>query len=195
MVKQRKSRDPVKLTKDPIERLTPEAERYGVAVVGYPGLEVRVPPKGVKTFSYAYKAHDGKRSRYTIGRFGKVTPKDVRSIIEKLGGEVADRRDPQGEKRKARKWQTMPTFNEFVAEAYADYARDSDEHRSADQTIARLLAAFPEFTNKQLNEITAWNVDLWRSARAKSGIQPATIRRDLGALRAMFGKAIEWHSS
>ena len=192
MANQRKRRNPVKLTKDPIERLKPEAERYAVAVVGYPGLEVRVTPKGVKTFSYAYKTHDGKRARYTIGRFGKVTPKKVRGLIEKLGGEVADRRDPQAEKREARKWPTMPTFSEFVTEAYAGYARGSDEHRSADQTIARLLATFPELQDKQLGEVTPWDVDKWRSARAKSGVKPATIRRDIGALRAMFGKAVEW---
>ena len=192
MVKQRKKRDPVKLTKDPIERLKPEAERFAVAIVGYPGLEVRVTPNGVKTFSYSYKAHDGKRARYTIGRFGKVTPKDVRGIIEKLGGEVADRRDPQAEKRQARKWQTTPTFSEFVTGAYADYARGSDEHRSADQTIARLLATFPELQDKQLDEVTPWDIDKWRSARGKSGVKPATIRRDIGALRAMYGKAVEW---
>jgi integrase len=192
MARQRKRRGRVKLTKDPIERLQPELERYAVAVTGYPGLEVRVTPNGVKTFTYSYKTHDGKRARYTIGRFGKVTPKAVRSIIMKLGGEVADRRDPQAEKREACQWQTMPTFSKFVSGAYADYARGSDEHRSADQTIDRLLAAFLEFADKQLNEVTAWDIDLWRSGRAKSGVKPTTIRRDLGALRAMFSKAVDW---
>jgi len=59
-------------------------------------------------------------------------------------------------------------------------------------TRQRLEAAFPDLSHKRLTDINPWLVEKWRLARLKAGIQPATINRDLTALKACLSMAVTW---
>lgn len=185
-------RSQTKLTASEVDKLAPHERRYTVSDREIPGFELRVSPSGVKTFSIAYRTHDGKRERYTIGQLGKVTADKARKVAKARLGEVANKGNPQAEKRIARKRGSAPTLRDFIEVQYSEYVLGSDAHRSGDQTIARLKAAFFPLLDKQLEEVTAWDISKWRMNRSKDKAKPATIRRDLGALRAMYGKAMSW---
>ena len=185
-------RSTTRLIASEVDKLTPTEQRYTIGDRDIPGFEVRVSPTGAKTFSITYRTHDGKRERYTIGQLGRVTADRARKIAKARLGEVANNGNPHAEKRLARKQAAAPPLRDFIDRRYSDYVLDSDEHRSGDQTIARLKAAFSPLLDKPIDEITAWDVSKWRMNRSKGDAKPSTIRRDLGALRAMYGKAISW---
>ena len=185
-------RSTTRLIASEVDKLTPTEQRYTIGDRDIPGFEVRVSSTGAKTFSITYRTHDGKRERYTIGQLGRVTADRARKIAKARLGEVANNGNPHAEKRLARKQAAAPPLRDFIDRRYSDYVLDSDEHRSGDQTIARLKAAFSPLLDKPIDEITAWDVSKWRMNRSKGDAKPSTIRRDLGALRAMYGKAISW---
>ena len=59
-------------------------------------------------------------------------------------------------------------------------------------TVKRIKSCFSDFFKSNLNEITAWNVEKWRTRRLKGGKLPSTVNRDLTALKALISKAVEW---
>jgi integrase len=59
--------------------------------------------------------------------------------------------------------------------------------------MERLEACFrKDFGKKALPDITAWIVEKWRTTRLKNGIKPATVNRDLTALKAALAQAVDW---
>ena len=112
------ARTKLTLTKRSVDALDP-ADRPWIAwddkLVGF---GIRIQPSGVKSFIVNYRAGDGGRKapnkRIVIGRYGAVTPDQARKSARKLLGEVADGRDPAGQRAEAR---AMPT----LADAFEDY--------------------------------------------------------------------------
>ena len=47
--------------------------------------------------------------------------------------------------------------------------------------------------DKELDSISTWTLEKWRSSRLKSGISPSTVNRDLACLKAALQKAVEWN--
>jgi hypothetical protein len=86
-------------------------------------LEIRVTPTGVKTFSYAYKTVDGKRERYTIGKYGKFTPEQVIKKVKLLAGKVAAGENPQADKRRTRHSAGTPTLDDVITNSYEEWGR------------------------------------------------------------------------
>jgi len=183
-------RKPIKLTQKAIDRLKPEASRYTVRFEGTPGLELRVAPTAVMTFSYTYRTKQGCRERYTIGRYGKVTPDQVRGRIKSLDGRIERGESPQQEKRGTRATGDMPTLKGFVDGDYGDWLHL--HHRSGTQTSKRIVRAFDDLKNTPLDQITVWLLDKWQSRRLKEGVSKSTIRRDLAALGGALSRAVEW---
>jgi integrase len=64
--------------------------------------------------------------------------------------------------------------------------------RTPKNTLLRLRSNFPDLQGKRLDEINAWVVEKWRTARLKAGKKATTVNRDLDDLRAALGKAVEW---
>src|SRR5436305_901081 len=65
----RPMRDHGPLTATKIDRLTAKEERYAVRDGGCPGLQLRVTPKGEKSFRWQYRAANGKGAWVTIGKW------------------------------------------------------------------------------------------------------------------------------
>ena len=43
-----------------------------------------------------------------------------------------------------------------------------------------------------LSELSGWQIEKWRSDRLKKGRTPATVNRDLAALRGLLSRAVDW---
>ena len=47
------------------------------------------------------------------------------------------------------------------------------------------------FHNKNVHEITAWEIERWKIKR-KGEVKPATVNRELASLKNLLNKAIVW---
>jgi integrase len=88
-----------------------------------PGFAVRAHQSGTKTYIYRYRAPDGKRRRYTIGRYPALPLADARDIARELAVKIAKGEDPQAVKEAQRSGGvTAETFAE-LAQAYVKDTR------------------------------------------------------------------------
>lgn len=58
--------------------------------------------------------------------------------------------------------------------------------------MATLNRCFNKLFSKPLIEITPSVLDQWRIKRLNEGISNATINRDIGVLKSLLTKAVEW---
>ena len=79
-----------KLTDIGIRAYQPRAAQYSIGDAACPGLCLRVPPGGVKTFAYAYRNKaTGKVTRLTLGRYPDVPLARAREIANDARKTVA----------------------------------------------------------------------------------------------------------
>lgn len=90
-----------KLTARTIASLKPRPTRYEVFDQEHRGLAVRVTPRGVKTWTLAYRL-GGRLRRLTIGTFPDVDLAKAREKAIQARGKVIDAVDPGAEKVEAR---------------------------------------------------------------------------------------------
>ena len=134
----------------------------------------------------SYVCEYGRGKRSTLGKVGVITPDQARDKAKELLGDVVRGIDPAAAKKSAK----AHNFGAYIANEYGPWVETHRKDGKA--TLARLKACFGEFDNKKLTDITSWIVEKWRSKRLKDGIQPATVNRDLVALKAALSKAVEW---
>ena len=79
-----------KLTDTGLRSYQPRAAQYAIGDAACPGLCVRIPPKGVKTFAYAYRNKGtGKVTWLTLGRYPDVPLVTARQLANDAGKAVA----------------------------------------------------------------------------------------------------------
>jgi hypothetical protein len=144
-----------------------------------PGFLIRCRPTG--THSYLVRA--GRGRWITLGQVGKMTLSAARQEALKVLSQVALGETP----RQAPKAKATPTLKGYVTDVYGPWVR---QHRkTGDETITRILSAFPALLGVKLDALTPFHVERWRSARLKDETAAATINRDLNALRACLSRA------
>jgi integrase len=180
-----------KITNQLLASLAAGATPYEVNDTELRGFQVRVQPSGTKTFLCVYRLRDsGRKNRYVIGRTPPLTPNQARDEAKKILGDVARGIDPNEARRQQRLEERKPTLLQFLDEHYSPWAETN--LGTAEQTLARIRAAFQEFLGKRLDSLTAWQLDKWKSERLRSGLKPTTVNRELAALRSALTKAVEW---
>lgn len=153
-----------------------------------PGFKLKLYISGTMTFSLMYTAPDGRRLRYTMGTYPALSIPTARKIAEKLYAEVKLGRDPQREKQTAREVKPLPTLGDFINDTYLPWFTS---HYKAPK--AKLpFNQFKHLFAKQLDKVTAWEIESWRSKRHKDGLNATTSNRYIGTLKAMFNRAVEW---
>lgn len=177
-----------RLTNSNVEKLKPQAQRYEVWDSIFKGLHIRVSPSGDKVWYLHYRI-DGKRNKYRIGR--NLTVAQARDIAKEISGEVAKGIDINNQRKLLRNQANSHTLKSFIEKPYSEW-RYANRKRVKD-TIDRLKKHFyPLFKNTKLKDISAWNVEKWKTARLKSGIKPTTVNRDIAELKSVLSKAVEW---
>jgi integrase len=94
--------------------------------------------------------------------------------------------DPMLEKRKAR----VQNFRAFLKEMYGPHVMS--HQKRGDQTLRRIQTQFSDYLDLPLTELNQWKIETWRRQRKLSGIEAATINRDLNTLKAALAMAVEW---
>jgi integrase len=155
-------------------------ESCDIADTKQPGFLIRCRPSG--THSYLVRAGRGKW--ITLGQVGKMALTAARKEALKVLSQVALGETP----RQAPKAKATPTLKGYVSDVYGPWVR---QHRkTGDETITRILSAFPTLLGVKLDALTPFHVERWRSARLKDETAAATINRDLNALRACLSHAV-----
>jgi integrase len=111
------------------------------------------------------------------------SPALARAEAQKRLGDYASGTDPRVAKRAARQL----TFTDYLDQVYGPWL--SAHQRTGDETVARLKASLGPLN---LRELSAWHIEKWRSDRLKKGRTPATVNRDLAALRGLLSRAVDW---
>lgn len=170
------------ITRELLRSLRPTEKPYEVRDDRLPGLILRVSPSGRTVYVVQY----GRGKRVNVGRADALTPADARDRAREILAEVAKGNDPMDAKRRAKAY----TVDSYLDEVYDPWVRA--HHRDGGATIARLKANFDTMLDSKLDEITAWQVEKWRSARLKAGASTATVNRDVNPLKAALSRAVDW---
>ena len=157
------------------------------------GFLIRVQPSGKKSFFVRYrKPADGKISRIWIGPSDALSVAQARDEARKLLGRIALGEDPGADKRAGR----TQTLREFLEDTYSDWVEQNTKERL--EKVKRVVGAFTPLFDNKLTKIAAWDVEKWRTQRAKEkrpGGQrrtDAAINRSIAYLKAALGKSVDW---
>ncbi|MEO7192647.1 MAG: tyrosine-type recombinase/integrase [Vicinamibacterales bacterium] len=165
------------------------------------GFAIRCRPTG----SHSYVMSLGRGRWKTIGTVADMKPEDARSSAQALQGSVDKKTlalisdDVMLTRREARAQVSRDiqastsqrlTWGAFVTDHYEPWV--TQNRKTGGETVRRLRAAFADFADVPLRELAAFTIERWRTARLKAGVKPATVNRDLAALRGALSKALEW---
>lgn len=163
-----------------IKTIQPRSAKYDVRDSKLIGFLVRVYPSG--RMSYVVQYQRGKR--ITIGPVGVLTPAQARERATQILADVSRGVDIQSKKRGG-----IPTLSQFLQREYQQWV---DSHQSeTTRTVQKIRSAFSNFLATPLDQITLYKAEQWRSKRLKV-LTPASINRDLGALKALLNRACSW---
>jgi integrase len=181
------------ITAPKIKALKPAEKPYEVVDNEIRGFLARVQPSGTISYYFTYRTMDGTRKRARIGKHPGITAPAARKVAEKLAAQVGLGGDPHSEKKQARiKKQKAKheTLGGFIELKYKDWAL-SHQGRG-EETLMLLKGNFEHLYKKKLVDISAWDVQKWRTVKDKQGLAPSTVNRRVTTLKAVLNKAVEW---
>ena len=123
----------------------------------------------------------GQRIRESIG----PSRKGAEKVITKKKAEIAEnkfldvRKDPDPVK-----------FHDFAVE-YLQWAKANKKVSTCARELYIVRNLDKEFAGKNMQDITPWLIEKWKSKRAER-FKPASVNRELFLLKHMFSKALEW---
>lgn len=182
-----------KLTNKSVVAIFPKEKPFEIWDVEIKGFVLRVQPTGKKIYYFSYRNAEGKRHRYRIGTHGTVSPAQAREVAIRLSGKVALGVDVHIERKTekvAARATEARTLRKFLDEHYRPWA---EVHlKSGSETVKRINTQFACFIDRQMEEITIWEMEKWRHGKLKKGIKPATTNRNSVVLKSLLSKAVDW---
>jgi integrase len=175
------------LTAPVVRRLEPPAVGYDLVYdEGERRLAIAVYASGAKVWKFLY-SHRGRSRWFTIGKAGEdFTVIEARKRAKKLGGEVADGRDPQWEKMAKR---DEASFGTLVAR-YLKQAETKKSYRQTEYLLNKHV--LPKWRNRAVTDIKRANVIAIKEKLELDGT-PDLARGVVAALSAVFtyGEAVD----
>ena len=162
-------------------RNLPEGQDVDIYDAKLTGFVLRLRKSG----RHAYRVQFGRGKWVTLGRITDLSPAEARLEAKKALGDAAKGNDPAVARRRAR----TSTLREFVKDVYGPWIT---AQRKTGKAAVRTLNRFTDLGGTRLADITAWQLEKWRTRKLKSGAKPATVNRDLGTLKAALNRAVEW---
>lgn len=171
------------ITNTLVSQLKPTNKQYDVRDNKLKGFLIRVNPSGKMNYVCVYK----RGRRINIGSVDILTPAQARERAKEILGDVVKGVDPTAVKKQS---QTL-SLKAFIENEYRSWVMT--HRKTGVKTIARIRGCFyKNFADRKLAEITAINVEQWRTQKITLGIATETINRDIATFKAALSKAVEW---
>jgi integrase len=164
-----------------LKALKPQAERYWVLDTNTPGLSVAVQPTGRKSYYFTRKVN-GRVERVKVGPVG-MPESDLKRVIGKLQGAIADGKSPTQERRRVRREMTLGELWTLFK------VRRGEAKRSFTADKQRYEAHLEAWAKRKLSTITRPAVAELLARIAASG-GPVTANRTRSLLSVMFSTGI-----
>lgn len=165
-----------------LKSIGPKEKAYEVRDTRLKGFLLRVQPTGIMT----YYAEYARGQRIKVGRHPATTANEAREEAKKVIGSALKGENPQTVKKRER----AHTLKSFIDEDYSVWVKANTKTGKA--TVKRIQASFSFLLLTHLVDIEPLRVEKWRTERLMLGRKPATLNRDLVALKACLAKAKEW---
>jgi integrase len=182
-----------KLTKRVADSLAPAARPYQCHDTEIRGFLLRIQPSGQKSWYFEYRNREGRRLRYLIGSYAKVSAEGARSLAKAAAADAAAGVDLQARKKEQRiagQRAKEGRLKAFLDDRYEPWVKA--HLKSGPFSVKRIRADFKDWLERPMSEINSWLVGTWVRDQAKGGKRPSTIRRDVQRLQAALSKAVEW---
>lgn len=156
-------RTAVRLTKSLVEGASPGTTLQDAEITG---LGLRVMPTGVKSFSFQFRAKDGRQGKVTLGKYPAMTVEMARKAARELRVQVDQGGNPSADRREQREASTLKDMSEHYWGVYGpgrplkpDYLRDA----------RRLLERFalPRFGARKIASLTPSDIRVMTSEANK----------------------------
>jgi len=182
-----------KLTETTLKKLSASDKPYEFVDTDLKGFLLRIQPSGNMVYYYSYRSPAGSRARIKVGSTQDLTVAQARDLAKDYSAEVRRGNDVQSQKKEERLEAARikeRTLGKFLENHYAPWARLN--LKTGEKTIAAIERNFKSFFSLPLNKISLLAIEQWRNQRLRDGKQPATINRDITALRGLLSKAVLW---
>lgn len=123
----------------------------------------------------------GQRVREMIG----PSRKDAEKVIRKKKTEIVENKYLD-----IRKEPDPIKFHEFAKE-FLEWTRVNHKISSRTRELSNMRSLEASFQNKNLHEITTWEIEKWKQRR-KGEVKPASVNREMATFKSMLSKAVEW---
>lgn len=154
------------------------------------GLMLRHSKAGSKTFCYRYRIN-GKKRRFTIGRFPGISLKKARGKVRELKVEVNNGSDPQVKKRKKKYQPDSKNFNELVEIYKNRYLPTLRESTSVEYERILNNELLSELKGLPVTEISEHHIRNILESKAIDGDSPTMANRIRAVLSSLFKYAIK----
>ena len=162
-------------------RKLPEGQNLDIYDSKLTGFVLRLRESG----RHSYRVQLGRGKWLHLGRISDLTPAEAREQAQAALGDKAKGIDVVAR----RKREKVANLRDYVRDIYGPWIT---AHRKTGRAAVRTLDRFTDLSGTKLGDITAWQIEKWRTKKMKEGTKPATINRDLGTLQAALNRAVEW---
>lgn len=181
----------VRHTAASIEALEPGAKRYRVEDSEVRGLSVVVMPTGSKRWQCRY-TRDGKQHTFVIGDATVIRPNVARKRAQEAVGTHAqalkiEARQQAKAEREAQRQAEHRTVYAYLTKVYEPH--HLRPQKSGKATHDRILSVWKPLLDRDMAAITEADVRRVVNQRRSAGAAVGTLRRDVGALRALMNEA------
>ncbi|MFY0598007.1 MAG: integrase arm-type DNA-binding domain-containing protein [Cognatishimia sp.] len=146
----------LKLTENVIKNLPPWTKDYFVKDADFPKLQLKITPKGAKSFIVRYRNLEGRERKLKLGDYPTLSASAARIRAMKAAAEIADGGDPVQEKKNARGGTTFTDFADYFMSTYAELHLRETTLRGYRQILNSIL--LPAFGTKPIHRISPEDV-------------------------------------
>ncbi len=147
---------------------------------------LRVNPSGIKTWFIMYWSRDGKRKRYTLGRYPALSLKQAREKAKKYFYEISEGKDPQNKKIQYRKSETLND----LWDAYLESPRATDK---APVTLREERRKYEKHIRATIGSLKLQDIerrDISRILQQVASTGPINANRLYALLSMLFNMAV-----
>lgn len=170
-----------KITQRSVQSAKPRTAPYEVRDAELKGFLLRIQPTGYKAFYFEHGR--GKAKRVRLGSAAVLTVAQARQKARELSV-AAEQGVRPGEA--APKPKAAPRLSEWL-ETYGKHFRT---HHRTDRWL-RELRQFRDLYSMRIDRIDRDVVRDWRAGRLEGGAKPATVNRNVAALKACLSHAVD----